>query len=172
MAWYDDVGSWINQNIVSPIGDFLGSAFGVENGGAGLSQMIGNAFNPTGAQNSFNQEEAEKYRKWAEEQSDKLSAFNAAEAQKNRDFQERMSNSAYQRSVADLRRAGLNPYLLYGSGSPSSSPSGSSASAYGMSGSSAQSAGHQKGLIANLVTSAYSLGASAGGAAMGAIGFG
>jgi len=58
---------------------------------------------------------------------DATNAANAAEAEKNRAFQTYMSNTAYSRSMYDMKRAGLNPMLAMNPGGGASTPTGAKA---------------------------------------------
>lgn len=54
-------------------------------------------------------------------------AFNASQAELQRAFERDMSNTAFQRGVSDMKKAGINPIMMYANHS-ASTPQGVSAS--------------------------------------------
>lgn len=88
------------------------------------------------AQYDYNSAEALANRTFQQQSANTAMEFSRHQAQVDRDWQERMSNTAYQRVVKDLRAAGLNPILAYTNGGASAG-SGSTATAFQASGSQA-----------------------------------
>lgn len=85
--------------------------------------------------------------------------FSASEAQRQRDWEEYMSSSSYQRAIADMKAAGVNPAMIAG-GSGASTPQGASANVSSASsratgiGGSNLNASHIGSAFSNIVSSA------------------
>lgn len=105
------------------------------------AQGIANALG-AGAQMLYNYGMANKQAGYNANQNKIAMDYNSAEAQKNRDWQEMMSNTAYQRAMADMKAAGLNPILaanLGGASTPGGAVGTISGASMGLQGASAAS---------------------------------
>lgn len=84
----------------------------------------------------FQQNSAREAMKFEAEQAALTREFNAAQAEASREWSEKMDSTKYQRQIADMQAAGLNPILAYqqlGSNTPAVSTASSGSSARGSS---------------------------------------
>lgn len=116
-----------------------------------LSQKAANEFVNSGLagkekeQNAWNAEQAGIQRQFAHDERIAAQEFNSDQAQAQMAFQERMSNTQYQRQVADMQAAGVNPAVALG-GITGASASGAMAQSSPASGAAASGSAQIQGL--------------------------
>lgn len=107
--------------------------------GQDTQQLINSAQAQDRYNKNWESNQAQKQMEFQNNSNAKAMAFSAQQAQISRDFEERMSNTAHQREIQDLIKAGLNPVLSATKGA--STPNSTSASGVSSSGAKGNSDG-------------------------------
>lgn len=95
-------------------------------GGAAAIGAVGNWFSQSST-NSANAAINRRQMDWQAGQNKASMDFTADQARKANEFNERMSNTSWQRGIADMKAAGINPMLAFSKGG-ASAPQGSAGS--------------------------------------------
>lgn len=138
------------KNVTNTLGAYSGAAASKANAISAQAQT---------AQGLFNQGSVDNANAITQANFEKTMEYNATEAQKNRDWQEHMASTAYQRTVADMIKAGINPIMASQLGATSSG-SGATASTSAPSGQAA-SEGNYTGQMENMSSTLALIGAIA-----------
>lgn len=135
MGFFDGIVDTVTDIGKSVIGGFSDSVPSII-GGAASSWFDENALKE---QNEFNADQAQIARDFNAGQASLAREWADKQAQANRDFQQQLSDTSFQRSVKDMKAAGINPMLAVSKGG-ASTPVGATATSAAASGPSASAA--------------------------------
>lgn len=145
--------SYTSNNLASSIAGIIGTD--ASSYGDYIRQALDYAESNTATSQAFAREQMD----YQTQSNQTAMAWSAQEAQKNRDWQTEMSNTAHQREVEDLIKAGINPILSANGGAyTGSGATGQAFSSSGAQGSVDTSAsGVLSGLVNNIISSATNM---------------